>query len=96
MQNTRTMDAKTTKRGRPRKGQALRVPLTFSVDPATRQKAQELRNAGYKVNELVEVLITGAYNACQVVGTFKLITDAWGIRDHVLDDPAEIPFADTK
>ena len=58
MQNTRTMDAKTTKRGRPRKGQALRVPLTFSVDPATRQKAQELRNSGVELNRIVEAYIT--------------------------------------
>ena len=64
MQNTRTMDAKTTKRGRPRKGQALRVPLTFSVDPATRQKAQELRNAGYALNDLVEGIILDAHATC--------------------------------
>lgn len=50
--------------GRPRKGEALRVPLTFSVDPATREKAQLLRNAGYNVNELVESIILNAYACC--------------------------------
>ena len=96
MQNTRTMDAKTTKRGRPRKGQALRVPLTFSVDPATRQKAQELRNAGYALNELVEKVIIGAYRACTINGIYKLELSAWGIESQEVQDIADEPFADTE
>ena len=58
------MGTKNSKRGRPRKGEALRVSLTFSVDPATREKAQLLRNAGYHVHELVEGIILNAYAYC--------------------------------
>ena len=64
METNNTQGGKRNGAGRPRKGQELRVPLTFSVDPATRQKAQELRNAGYALNELVEGIILDAHATC--------------------------------
>ena len=57
------MNTTTTKkhRGRPRIGEALRVPLTFSVDPEVRSMAQNLRNTGYPLNELIRDTICEAY-----------------------------------
>ena len=57
METNNTQGGKRNGAGRPRKGQELRVPLTFSVDPATRQKAQELRNSGVELNRIVESYI---------------------------------------
>lgn len=40
--------------GRPRKGDELRVTMSFSVDPTTLERARELRGNGCKLNAVVE------------------------------------------
>lgn len=57
----KTMNTTTKHRGRPRIGEALRVPLTFSVDPEVRSMAQNLRNTGYPLNELIRLTICEAF-----------------------------------
>ena len=47
--------------GRPRKGQALRVPISFSVDPQFRDQARRLRAAGFPLAEHIEALIQEKY-----------------------------------
>jgi len=47
--------------GRPRKGEQPRVPLCFSVDPDTAQKARKLRKAGFELNAHIEGLISDKY-----------------------------------
>ena len=59
--------------GRPRKGTEPRVPVTFSVDPDTRRKAQELRQLGYPLNDILEKLVAGAYDTCKIGGDFHLV-----------------------
>ena len=47
--------------GRPRQGTEPRVPLCFSVDPSTRDKARKLRSAGFPLNLHIEDLIADKY-----------------------------------
>lgn len=48
--------------GRPRKGEELRIPITFSVDPAIMKMAQELRKAGFPLGTHIEALIQEKYS----------------------------------
>lgn len=48
--------------GRPRKGEELRIPITFSVDPSTMKMAQELRKAGFPLGTHIEALIQEKYS----------------------------------
>ena len=56
------MESKTTKRGRPRKGQALRESMTISVDPATKEKAAKLRHMGIRINDICTIAIGNMYH----------------------------------
>lgn len=47
--------------GRPRKGKEPRETISFSVDHSVVQMARELRQAGRKLNEEVELYIAYAY-----------------------------------
>ena len=47
--------------GRPRKGKEPRETISFSVDHSVVQMARELRKAGRKLNEEVELYIAYAY-----------------------------------
>ena len=47
--------------GRPRKGEELRIPITFSVDPKVKVMVAELRNAGVDVGQLVCSVIAMKY-----------------------------------
>ena len=83
--------------GRKRKNEGeLRVPVCFSLSPATKKKAQELRAAGYKVNDIVEALIVGTYNACVINGVYRLLCSAYGIENQGVEDPADLEFGGTK
>lgn len=48
--------------GRKRKGEELRIPITFSVDPSVMEKAQKLRAAGFPLNIHIEALIEEKYS----------------------------------
>ena len=48
--------------GRKRKGEELRIPITFSVDPSVMEKAQALRAAGFPLNIHIEALIEEKYS----------------------------------
>lgn len=43
--------------GRPRKGEALRESISFSVDPEIKRLARELRGNGCDLNSVVEAAI---------------------------------------
>lgn len=47
--------------GRKRKGDALRVPICFSVDPAIRDMARELRAAGFPLNIVIASTVVKAH-----------------------------------
>ena len=59
------------RRGRRRKGIALRVPMTLSVDPVILEKARALRNAGYPLNDIICLIIMVAYEVAQEDGILK-------------------------
>lgn len=50
-------------KGRPRKGDALRVPITFSVDVSTVEAARALRSRGIPIGRDVELFVKTAYAA---------------------------------
>ena len=56
------------KAGRPRKGEALRIPITFSVDPEVYQQAVRLRNSGFPLGYHVSALITEKHDWYFAVG----------------------------
>lgn len=78
--------------GRPRKGTEPRVPVTFSVDPETRSRAQVLRQGGYPLNTILENLVAGAAWVVDSQGKYTLVLDAQGIAEY----GKAMPFANPK